>query len=62
MPVTIPTLSEKIADLVYPVDGKSSQRLNDDLVRQLKPIVEPYEDYKQKYEELLKRVVEAKKS
>jgi len=55
MPVTIPTLSEKIADLVYPVDGKSSQRLNDALVRQLKPITEPYEEYKQKYEELLKQ-------
>jgi len=62
MPVTIPALSQKIADLVYPVDGKSSQRLNDALVRQLKPITEPYEEYKQKYEELLKRVTEAKKS
>jgi len=59
--MTLPALSQKIADLVYPVDGKSSQRLNDDLVRRLKPIVGPYEDYKTKYEELLKRVTETKK-
>jgi hypothetical protein len=31
-------ISEQIADIVYPIDGKSSGRLNADLVRRIEPI------------------------
>jgi len=30
--------SHQIADIVYPITGKSSERLNADLIRQIEPI------------------------
>jgi hypothetical protein len=38
--IIMKTLAEKIADIVYPICGKSSERLNRDLVQQITPVIE----------------------
>lgn len=57
-------LAQKIADIVYPIDGKSSERLNKDITRQLspvllnelKPLEDELEEFKRKYTACLKHL------
>jgi len=44
--MTTQQLAEKIADTEYPISGKSSERLNADMVRKIIPIINQFlKDY-----------------
>lgn len=57
-------LARKIADVEYPIEGKSSERLNNDMVRKIapmidnafKPLEDERDDYKRRYEACLKHL------